>query len=154
MSFSRSRTRRFLLQSLYARVIAGVSASKEAEFFEDADRIDDAYAASLEKIIIEQEGKLLAVIYEFAPKYDIKTLPNINALILLIALAELLVLRPDDVPPRVSVDEAIELAKRYSDDAAKKLINGVLNVILTKQNDIIASWSKREPLKYSFFQSL
>ncbi len=71
----------------------------------------------------------------------------------MIALAELLVLRPDDVPPRVSIDEAIELAKRYSDDAGKKLINGVLNVILAKQNDIIAGWSKREPLAYSFFQA-
>ena len=154
MSFSRSRTRRFLLQSLYARAIAGISVSKDADFFEDAERIDDAYAASLEKIIIEQEGKLLSVIYEFAPKYDIKTLPTINALILLIALAELLVLRPDDVPPRVSIDEAIELAKRYSDDAGKKLINGVLNVILAKQNDIVLGWEKREPLTYSFFHSV
>ena len=152
MSFSRSRTRRFLLQSLYTRVIAGISAKKDAEFFEDADRIDDAYAAALEKIIIEQEGKLFSVIYEFAPKYDVKTLPTINALILLIALAEMLVFRPDDVPPRVSLDEAIELAKRYSDDAGKKLINGVLNGVLGKQNDILSQWNSREPLKYSLFQ--
>ncbi len=55
MSFSRSRTRRFLLQSLYTRVIAGVSVTKDASFFDDADRIDESYAASLEKIIIEQE---------------------------------------------------------------------------------------------------
>ncbi len=93
------------------------------------------------------------MVYECAPKYDIKTLPTINALILLIALAELLVLRPEDVPPRVSIDEAIELAKRYSDDAGKKLINGVLNVILSKQNDIITGWNTRTPLKYSFFHS-
>ncbi len=154
MSFSRSRTRRFLLQSLYTRVIAGVSATKDAEFFEDAERIDDVYAASLETAILEQEGKLLAVIYECAPKYDIKTLPTINALILLIALAEMLIVRPSDVPPRVSIDEAIELAKRYSDDAGKNLINGVLNVILAKQNDIITSWPKRKPLTYSLFSSI
>lgn len=153
MSFSRSRTRRFLLQSLYTRVIAGVSVSKEADFFEDADRIDDAYAEALETIILQQEWKLLSVIYECAPKYDIKTLPTINALILLIALAELLVLCPDDVPPRVSIDEAIELAKRYSDDAGKKLINGVLNVILSRQNDIKSTWNTRKPLEYSLFHS-
>lgn len=59
LPFSRSRTRRFLLQSLYARVISGVALSKETSFFEDADRIDDAYAAVLETAILENEGKLL-----------------------------------------------------------------------------------------------
>ncbi|MCB9807100.1 hypothetical protein H6768_04410 [Candidatus Peribacteria bacterium] len=123
MSFSRSRTRRFVLQSLYTRVIAGISASKDAPFFEDAERIDDVYAHRIEMALLEQEGKLLSTIYEVAPKYDIKSLPLINALILLICLAEILVVCPEDVPVRVSVNEAIELAKRYSDDAGKNLIN-------------------------------
>jgi hypothetical protein len=55
MSFSRSRTRRFLLQSLYARVIAGISAKKDASFFDEPERIDDNYAAALENAIITQE---------------------------------------------------------------------------------------------------
>jgi N utilization substance protein B len=95
----------------------------------------------------------LSVIYEAAPKYDIKTLPNINALILMICIAEIVVVRPSDVPERVSVDEAIELAKRYSDDAGKKLINGILNTVIIKKEVIIETWEKREPLTYSFFQA-
>ncbi len=153
MSFSRSRTRRFLLQSLYTRVIAGISATKDASFFDEPERIDDVYAAALENAIIADEWKILSVIYEAAPKYDIKTLPTINALILLICLAEMLVVRPSDVPERVSVDEAIELAKRYSDDAGKKLINGILNTIIAKREDIIKNWDKRDSLQYSFFQT-
>ena len=39
----------------------------------------------------------------------------------MICLTEMLVVCPDDVPPRVSLDEAIELAKRYSDDAGKNV---------------------------------
>jgi transcription antitermination protein NusB len=153
MSFSRSRTRRFLLQSLYTRVIAGISAPKDASFFDEPERIDDVYAATLEKAILAQEGKLLSVVYEAAPKYDIKTLPTINALILLICLAEIFVVCPEDVPVRVSVDEAIELAKRYSDDAGKNLINGILNTVIARREDIIKTWSSREPLTYSFFQA-
>ncbi len=149
--FSRSRTRRFLLQSLYTRVIAGVSVSKDAAFFDDSDRIDDTYASILEKAILENEGKILSVVYESAPKYDIKTLPTINALILMICLAEILIVCREDVPIRVSVDEAIELAKRYSDDAGKNLINGILNTIITKRNDILKTWEKRQPHTYSFF---
>ena len=111
MSFSRSRTRRFLLQSLYTRVIAGISASKDAPFFEEPERIDDDYAHILEDAVIKNEGKILSVIYEAAPKYDIKSLPTINALILLISLSEILIVRPDDVPVRVSVDEAIAFSR-------------------------------------------
>jgi len=154
MSFSRSRTRRFLLQSLYTRVISGISATKDAAFFDEPERIDDAYAAALEKAILAQEGKLLSVVYEAAPKYDIKTLPNINAIILLICLAEIFVVCPDDVPVRVSVDEAIELAKRYSDDAGKNLINGILNTVIARREEILKTWTDREPLTYSFFHEV
>ncbi len=151
MTFSRSRTRRFLLQSLYTRAIAGMSVSKHEAFFEEAERIDDEYVLLLEKAILDNEGKLLGVIYESAPKYDIKSLPLVNAIILLICLAEMLIVCPDDVPPRVSVNEAIELAKRYSDDASKNLINGILNTILEKRDTIVATFPARKPLSYSFF---
>ncbi len=155
MSFSRSRTRRFLLQSLYTRSISGVSVNKNAPFFEEIERIDDRYVVELEKIILTEEGKILSVIYECAPKYDIKTLPIINAIILMICVAEMIVLCPDDVPPRVSMNEAIELAKRYSDDAGKNLINGILNTLFSRRDDIIATWAKREPLTtHSFFHTI
>jgi transcription termination factor NusB len=143
-----------LLQSLYTRVIAGISASKDAPFFEEPERIDDDYARILEEALVANEGKILSVVYEAAPKYDIKSLPTINALILLICLTEMLVVCPEDVPVRVSVDEAIELAKRYSDDAGKKLINGILNTIIAQRDTIIATWSTRKPLTYSLFHSL
>jgi transcription antitermination protein NusB len=153
MVFSRSRTRRFLLQSLYARVIAGVSATKDAAFFDEPERIDDVYVATLERAILAEEGKLLSVVYEAAPKYDIKTIPTINALILLICLAEIFVVCPDDVPERVSVDEAIELAKRYSDDAGKNLINGILNTVIARREEILTTWTSRKPLIYSLFHA-
>lgn len=151
MSFSRSRTRRFLLQSLYARVIAGVSTPKDSSFFEETERVDDSYLELLENAIILNEGKLFSVIYEAAPKYDVKSLPIINALILFICLTEILIVCPDDVPVRVSVNEAIELAKRYSDTAGKNLINGILNTIITQKDKILETWSVRKPLDYSLF---
>ncbi len=151
MPLSRSRTRRFVLQSLYARSITGSLVSKRAPFFEDAERIDDKYAALLIKNILENEGKILAVIYEYAPKFEIKTLPIVNAIILYISLTETLILCPDDVPPRVSINEAIELAKRYSDDPSKNLINGILNTVLEQTKIIQTTWKTREPLAYSIF---
>jgi N utilization substance protein B len=151
MSFSRSRTRRFVLQSLYTRSIAGTFISRDAPFFDDVERVDDLYVNMLCQKSIENEGKLLSVIYESAPKFDVKTLPLINAIILYIALVELLIVCPDDVPPRVAVNEAIELAKRYSDDAGKNLINGILNTVLAKSQLIKDTWDSRKPLEYSIF---
>jgi N utilization substance protein B len=151
MPFSRSRTRRFVLQSLYARSIAGTFVSREDPFFDDTDRVDDVYADALCQKSMENEGKLLSVIYESAPKFDVKTLPIVNAVILYIALVELLILCPEDVPPRVAINEAIELAKRYSDDAGKNLINGILNSVLEKKQTILDTWETRKPLDYSLF---
>ncbi len=153
MSFSRSRTRRFLLQSLYTRVITGIAASKDAIFFDEPERIEDSYVTLIEEALLREEWKILSVIYEAAPKYDIKSLPTINALILMICLTEMLVVCPDDVPPRVSLDEAIELAKRYSDDAGKNLINGILNTIILQRDTLIATWNDRKPLSYSLFST-
>lgn len=55
MSFSRSRTRRFLLQSLYTRVITGIAASKDAIFFDEPERIEDSYVTLIEEALLREE---------------------------------------------------------------------------------------------------
>ena len=47
--------------------------------------------------------------------------------ILRLAAAEILFF--DDVPPKVSINEAVEIAKKYGDDEAGKFVNGVLDSI-------------------------
>lgn len=150
MNFSRSRTRRFVLQSLYA-FASGWASEKYDAFYEFPEKIDDAYAKALRDAILQKEGVLLSLIYEAAPKYDVRSIPLINALILLISLAEIFVVRAPDVPTRVSIDEAIELTKRYSDEASKNLINGILNTLLTRETEILSTLSTRSPISYSFF---
>lgn len=66
----------------------------------------------------------------------------------------MLVTCPEDVPVRVSINEAIELAKRYSDDAGKNLINGILNTVIAQRDEIIKTWNSREPLSYSLFHTM
>ncbi|MEB3309537.1 MAG: transcription antitermination factor NusB [Snowella sp.] len=55
--------------------------------------------------------------------WQLNRLPKIDRDILRLALAELLFL---EVPQKVAINEAIELAKRYSDDEGSRFINGVL----------------------------
>jgi len=44
------------------------------------------------------------------------------------------ILFADDIPDAVSINEAVELAKTYDDDAAASFINGILNAVLKEKN--------------------
>jgi len=57
-----------------------------------------------------------------------KRLSIVSTAILRLATYEILFL--DDIPAKVSINEAIEISKKYDDDKAYMLINGVLNAIL------------------------
>jgi len=42
----------------------------------------------------------------------------------------------EEIPAKVTINEAVELAKVYGDDSAKKIVNGVLNKIYQDHKDI------------------
>lgn len=64
--------------------------------------------------------------------WQLHRLPRIDRDILQIAVAEMLYL---DLPQKVAINEAIELAKRYSDEDGYRFINGVLRRVTNKIND-------------------
>ncbi|MBQ7876426.1 MAG: transcription antitermination factor NusB [Clostridia bacterium] len=57
-------------------------------------------------------------------KWDVARLPKVSLAILQLAIYE--IDNMDDVPDRVAVNEAVELAKKYGEDDTYKFINGVL----------------------------
>jgi len=64
--------------------------------------------------------------------WQLHRLPRIDRDILQIAVAEMLYL---DLPQKVAINEAIELAKRYSDDEGYRFINGVIRRVTNKLNE-------------------
>jgi N utilization substance protein B len=77
--------------------------------------------------IISHEPELIYIVEKFAPKFDVSIMPAGNLLPIFIAAYEMLYLVCDKIPVNVSIDEALELAKIYSDDKGRILVNGVLN---------------------------
>jgi N utilization substance protein B len=75
----------------------------------------------------EQEGVLLQIVAHYAPKFEADIMPIINLLPILIGAYEMLYLKADTIPEKVSINEAVELAKKFSDDGAREMVNGVLN---------------------------
>jgi len=74
-------------------------------FLSDKDRLDEMISSAL-------------------TSWDIKRLSRVDISILRLALLE--ILNFDDIPEKVSINEAVELAKKYSTDKSPKFINGVL----------------------------
>ena len=64
-------------------------------------------------------------------------MPLINILPIAIAAYEMLYLKSEEIPEKVSINEAIELAKRFSDDASRELVNGVLGKVRDEKSTIL-----------------
>ena len=81
------------------------------------------YAIELLSTITEKRQAIEQYLEEVLVAWQLSRLPKIDKDILLIAVAEMLYL---ELPVRVAIDEAVELAKRYSDNEGFRFINGVL----------------------------
>ncbi len=65
-------------------------------------------------------------------------------MIIMIALAEILYTPELDTPDAVAVNEAIELAKRFSDDQGRMFINGALSTFLKEREKVMFSTKETE----------
>jgi transcription antitermination protein NusB len=98
--------------------------------WENTIDLEKEYVDAVETTLLKNEAPLLWYIATLAPKFDLETLPVIHILILMIALTEMLYMTSLEIPRAVSVNEAIELAKRFSDDGGREFINGTLSTFL------------------------
>lgn len=69
------------------------------------------------------------VIRRAAPEWPLEKVAMIDRNILRIGLYELLYADPEEVPPKVAINEAIELAKNYGGPNAARFVNGVLGTV-------------------------
>lgn len=79
----------------------------------------------------EQRGEIDELISEFAPQWPISQMKLVDLQILRIAIFEGFL--TNTTPPKVAIDEAIELAKIFGGDASDKFVNGVLGAIYEKK---------------------
>lgn len=108
-------------KAFQALEIAEMSALENTqEVKEYISLITEAYRANSDEIN--------GMISEFSKGWDIERLVKIDKNILRIAVTELMYLK--DTPVSVAIDEAVELAKKYSTDESSAFINGILGQIV------------------------
>ena len=85
------------------------------------------YSVKLAKTFIENKESIDNQIKEHSKGWDVDRLLKIDRDILRISITELLYF--DDIPASVSIDEAVELAKKYGTDESSSFINGILRQV-------------------------
>lgn len=95
--------------------------------FEGLDQVKD-FAVKIVKAFLDNKDEVDAKIKEHSKEWDVQRLIKIDRDILRIAVVEILFF--DDVPKGVSIDEAVELAKKYSSEESSRFINGILGQVV------------------------
>lgn len=82
---------------------------------------------SLTNLVNSNLGKIDKIIIEGAPAFPLNKISKIDLAILRLAVFELLA---KTAPPKVIINEAVELAKEFGGDASFSFVNGVLGTVL------------------------
>jgi N utilization substance protein B len=86
---------------------------------------DKSFVSDLAKGVIAEQADLDSKIQPIAPDWPIEQIARIDRVIIRMGLYELLHLAAI-VPPKVVINEAVELAKAFGSDNSSKFVNGVL----------------------------
>jgi N utilization substance protein B len=81
--------------------------------------------------VLEHQETLDELISQYAPEWPIEQMAIIDRNILRIALFEFLV--DGGTPPKVAINEAVELAKTFGSDSSRRFVNGVLGTLLANK---------------------
>lgn len=137
MSANRHLGRIIALQTLYeedfrrecedeAFKLSAVLARNIARYQETID--DKAFIERLVNGVANHQPKIDDIIRPVAPEWPIEQIARIDRIILRIGVYELVI--TTDVPPKVAINEAVELAKAFGGDNSSKFVNGVLGTVL------------------------
>jgi N utilization substance protein B len=142
MTTTRRQTREKVLQALYAHEITKDPIEKvKSDLLSDIDDSDNiSFAHKLIKKVLENKTLYDGMIKTAVSNWDIERIALLDFIIIKMCLSEFLFF--EEIPPKVSINEAIDLAKDYSTRNSGKFVNGILDSLLiklTKEGDIIKS---------------
>lgn len=128
---SRHLSRERALQILFQYDIHGKPGLWLDEFWKPLKDSEEskAFAERLVAGVQEKKKELDALLGKYATNWKVSRMQIVDRNILRIGAYELLWL--DEVPAKVTMNEAIELAKDFGDDEAAKFVNGILDKVLS-----------------------
>ena len=131
---NRHLARSTVLQTLYEWDFSGQKIKLEETLQRDASEFAPGvecghFMKSLLNGVISKQKDLDNIIASAAPEWPIEKISVMDRNILRIGLYELLFADREQVPPKVAINEAIELAKKFGGETSGKFVNGVLGAV-------------------------
>ncbi len=131
MSAKRRLVREKALQALYAYEISKEPIDDIIEnIVSDLKKHKESFEFAKQLIlkVVESTKELDILIKQRVEHWEFNRLAVVDKIILRIGICEFLFF--DDIPPKVSINEAIEIARAYSTEKSDKFVNGVLDSVL------------------------
>ncbi len=130
MAGARRRARELALQALYEMDSAGHEAEEVVNHLLAEERLSEetaSFTRELVRGVIQNKKKIDENIQSFAPAWPLEQIPAVDRNILRLAIFEILL--DNKIPVKVSINEAVELAKTFGSDNSSRFVNGVLGSI-------------------------
>jgi len=138
---NRHLSRSIVLQTLFEWDFEGKKTGEIFPIFERTIREfapgtnDRPFMDNLLRQVLEKKKDLDVLIEKAAPDWPIDKISVVDRNILRIGLAELLFADRKEVPPKVAINEAIELAKTFGGETSGRFINGVLGAVYKEMGE-------------------
>ncbi len=93
------------------------------------------FAGEIIEGVIDNLKELNDIIVSAAPQWPLEKITIIDRNVLRIGLWELIYADDKEVPPKVAINEAIELAKEFGGESSGKFVNGVLGTVFKEMKE-------------------
>ena len=144
---TRRRSRRLTLEVLYEYDLAGHSALPTLARRLDEQPIESAGAEFARRLVVgilKYQERMDTIISRYAPEWPLDQMAVIDRNILRIAIFEFLI--DGETPIKVSINEAVELAKTYGSDSAPRFVNGVLGTLADESEKLKTELANEQEL--------
>jgi len=144
---SRHIARSIVLQALYE---VDFNSTRGRDEKEKSVNIDEALKRNIEEFgtgvnennfindlahgVLKHQAQIDEIIIKSAPEWPLNQITIVDRNVLRIGIYELLFGDKEQVPPKVAINEAIELAKGYGGESSGRFVNGVLGTIFREMN--------------------
>jgi N utilization substance protein B len=153
MASNRHLGRIVALQTLYEQdfrseveddslILADVLVRNISRYQETID--DKDFIERLVKGVDERRAEIDSILQPVAPEWPVEQMARMDRVILRIGTYELLF--ETDVPPKVAINEAVELAKAFGGENSSKFVNGVLGTVLRNKEESEGKKPSKKPV--------
>lgn len=131
---NRHLSRSIVLQSLFEWDFSGKSGDLKSVIDKNVEEFapghsDGPFMYDLAQTVERKQQVIDDIIVKAAPDWPLEKISNVDRSVLRMGLAELLFGDREQVPPKVAINEAIELAKTFGGENSGKFVNGVLGAV-------------------------